>query len=231
MLKQAGGAIAFRAGTKLNEGLARLRGKESLSINEAKQVIFDETVKALNEGNVKYAEALQEFASKNGAKIEIEGGKVKVEKILTAQELGELKIRQRLDAKTARQGGVQSILPDRVSASEAAAIKQRAELSEQLYRLRVEHSGDLPDPLLKAADVRLDVTENILKANGVTADEIYGRGGSLTEARQIIEKAMNSPAPLSRPSAAEIQRMIKEGVPPGKYLKTGHNSICSLKTT
>nr|MBA3600705.1 hypothetical protein [Acidobacteriota bacterium] len=218
MLKQAGGAIAFRAGTKLNEGLAKLKGKESLSVEEAKHVYYDETVKALNEGNVKYAEALQEFAGKNGAKIEIEGGKVKVEKILTAQELGELKIRQRLDAKSARQGGVQSIFPDRVSASEAAAIKQRAELSEQLYRLRVEHSGGLPDPLLKAADVRLDVTENILKANGVTAEEIYGRGGSLTEAKQIIEKAMNSTAPLSRPSAAEIQRMIKEGVPPGKYL-------------
>ena len=32
------------------------------------------------------------------------------------------------------------------------------------------------------------------------------------------EKAMNSTAPTSRPSAAEIERMIREGVPPGKYL-------------
>lgn len=79
MMKQAGGAIAFRAGTKLNEGLAKLRGKESVSIDEAKHILFEETQTALRKGNVEYSEALQKFADEGGAKISIEGGKLKVE--------------------------------------------------------------------------------------------------------------------------------------------------------
>lgn len=79
MMKQAGGAIAFRVGTKLNEGLAKLRGKESVSIDEAKHILFEETQTALRKGNVEYSEALQKFADEGGAKISIEGGKLKVE--------------------------------------------------------------------------------------------------------------------------------------------------------
>lgn len=93
MMKQAGGAIAFRVGTKLNEGLAKLRGKESVSIDEAKHILFEETQTALKEGNVKYSEALQKLANETGTKIEIGNGKVKIEKVLTPKEVSENSIK------------------------------------------------------------------------------------------------------------------------------------------
>jgi len=79
MIKQAGGAIAFRTGTKLNIELAKIVGKTELSINEAKRIFGSEVFKSLREGSLKYAENLQAIAKDIGAKIKTEGGKLIVE--------------------------------------------------------------------------------------------------------------------------------------------------------
>lgn len=154
MMKQAGGAIAFRVGTKLNESLAKMRGKESLSINEAKQVMYEETVKALGEGNVKYAESLQNYAESAGTKINIEGGKVKIETPLLAS--GNVRAKE--------------IKPEAVEVH--SSDKLREDLRDNLYEYN-QYAREIESLKMKHPEIRNIPTEDLVAIRAYTAEH-YG---------------------------------------------------------